>query len=109
MAKTLNFEYDGKEYVLEFNRKSIEQMERQGFIASEIADKPMTCLPALFRGAFLKNHRYVKPEVIDEIFSHLTRRDELVSKLAEMYNEPIEALLNEPDDKSGNIDWGASF
>jgi hypothetical protein len=68
MAKQIRFEYDGKEYTLEFTRKSIETMERQGFVASDMVDKPMTTLPALFAGAFLAHHRYIKKELVDEIY-----------------------------------------
>jgi len=109
MAKQIRFEYDGKEYTLEFTRKSIETMERQGFIASDIADKPMTTLPALFAGAFLAHHRYVKKELVDEIYSKMTNKQDLLSKLAEMYNEPIQALMDEPEDAEGNVKWEASF
>ncbi len=109
MAKQIRFEYDGKEYTLEFTRKSIETMERQGFIASDIADKPMTTLPALFAGAFLAHHRYVKKELVDEIYSKMTNKQDLLSKLAEMYNEPIQALMEEPEDAVGNVKWEASF
>ena len=109
MAKQIRFEYDGKEYTLEFTRKSIETMERQGFIASDIADKPMTTLPALFAGAFFAHHRYVKKELVDEIYSKMTNKQDLLSKLAEMYNEPIQALMEEPEDAEGNVKWEASF
>lgn len=109
MAKQIRFEYDGKEYTLEFTRKSIETMERQGFVASDIADKPMTTLPALFAGAFLAHHRYIKKELVDEIYSKMTNKQDLLSKLAEMYNEPIQALMEEPEDAVGNVKWEASF
>lgn len=109
MAKDIRFVYDGKEYRLEFTRKSIEIMERQGFVASDIVEKPMSTLPALFAGAFLANHRYVKKEIIDEIFSKMKNKQELISKLAEMYNEPILALVDEPEEAEGNITWEASF
>ncbi len=109
MAKQIIFEYNGKEYTLEFTRKSIELMERQGFVASDITEKPMTTLPALFAGAFLAHHRYVKREVIDEIFAKMTNKQELLSKLAEMYNEPLEALMEEPEPDEGNVAWEASF
>ncbi len=109
MAKQIRFEYDGKEYTLEFTRKSIETMERQGFVASDIADKPMTTLPALFAGAFLAHHRYVKKELVDEIYSKMTNKHDLLSKLAEMYNEPIQALMEEPEEAAGNVKWEASF
>lgn len=109
MAKQITFEFEGKEYVLEFTRKSIETMEKQGFIASEIAEKPVSTLPALFAGAFLAHHPYVKREVIDRIFDKLTNKQELISKLAEMYNEPIMALVDEPDEEEGNVNWEANW
>lgn len=109
MAKQIRFEHDGKEYTLEFTRKSIETMERQGFVASDIVDKPMTTLPALFAGAFLAYHRYIKKELVDEIYSKMTNKQDLFSKLAEMYNEPIQALMDEPEDAVGNVKWEASF
>lgn len=109
MNKQLNFTYQGKEYCLEYTRKSVEMLEKSGFVASDIKDKPMTTLPALFAGAFLANHRFVKQEVIDEIFSKMTNKSELIGKLAEMYNEPIMTLIDEPEDAEGNLDWTASW
>jgi len=110
VAKQIRFEYKGQEYILEFTRKSIEMMERQGFVAGDIVEKPMTTLPALFAGAFLAHHRYVKKELIDEIFSKMTDKEELIRKLAEMYNEPIMALMDEPNpNDEGNVKWEASF
>ena len=53
MSKQLRFTYNEKEYCLEFTRKSVEMMEKQGFVAGDITDKPMTTLPALFAGAFV--------------------------------------------------------
>lgn len=109
MAKTIDFTFEGTAYTLEFTRKSIETMERQGFVARDIAVRPMSTLPALFAGAFLAHHKFVKKEVIDKIFNKLTNKDELVEKLAEMYNEPLETLMNDPEDSEGNLTWGASW
>ena len=115
MNKQLNFTYTDKktgvstDFCLEFTRKSVETMEKNGFIASDITEKPMTVLPALFRGAFLANHRFTKADVIDEIFSKLTNKSELISKLSEMYNEPILTLVEEPEESEGNVDWTASW
>lgn len=109
MAKTLCFGYDGKEYTLEFTRKTVADMERRGFITSEITEKPMTTLPALFSGAFLAHHRFIKTELVNEIFAKLTNKEELIGKLAEMYNEPIMTLLDEPDNDLGNVSWTANW
>lgn len=109
MNKQLKFTYEDKDYCLEFTRRSVETMEKQGFVAADIETKPMTVLPALFRGAFLANHRFVKPEVIDAIFGKMTNKSDLIGKLAEMYTEPIKALVDEPEESEGNLEWTASW
>ena len=109
MAKQLIFTFEGKEYTLEFTRRTVAEMEKKGFIASEITEKPMTTLPALFAGAFLAHHRFVKQDVIENIYSKLTNKESLIGKLAEMYNEPIMALVEEPEEDKGNVDWTATW
>ena len=109
MSKQLVFNYEDKEYTLEFTRRTVAEMERKGFIASEITDKPMSTLPALFAGAFLAHHRFVKSDVINAIFDKLTKKEELIGKLAEMYNEPIMALVEEPEEDKGNVNWTATW
>ena len=109
MSKQLKFTYQDKEYCLEYTRKSVAQMEKSGFIASDIESKPMTTLPTLFAGAFLANHRYTKQEIIDDIFSKMKNKGELIGKLAEMYNEPIMTLIDDPEEDEGNVDWTPSW
>jgi len=84
-------------------------MEKNGCIANDIDTKPMTVLPMLFEGAFLAHHRFVKKDVIQTIYSKMTHKEDLIGKLAEMYNEPIMALVAEPDKSEGNVDWTASW
>lgn len=109
MSKQLNFKYNGTEYTLEYTRRTVEQMEREGFVADDLKSKPLTMLPTLFAGAFKAHHRYVKREVIDEIYSKMTNKADLIGKLAEMYNEPIMALIDEPAESSENLTWTQSW
>lgn len=109
MSKQLRFTYKDTEYCLEFTRKSVETMEKQGFVATDITTKPMTTLPSLFAGAFIAHHKFVKRDVIDEIFSNMTNKDDLIGKLAEMFNEPIMALVEEPTSEAGKVEWTASW
>lgn len=109
MSKQLNFTYKSKEYTLEFTRRTVTEMEKRGFIAAEVETKPMTTLPALFKGAFLAHHRFEKESTIDEIFASMTHKGELIGKLAEMYNEPISSLIEEPEESEGNLSWTASW
>lgn len=109
MAKQLKFTFEDKDYTLEFTRRTVTEMERKGFIAADVEDKPMSTLPALFEGSFLAHHRFEKKENIDKIFSKMTNKGELIGKMAEMYNEPIMALVDEPEESEGNVNWTASF
>ena len=99
MAKTINFTFEGTDYTLEYTRASVAALEKQGFNIGDISEKPLTTLPALFAGAFLA-HR---------IFEKMTNKMDLVMRLAEMYNEPIEALVDEPEESEGNLTWGTSW
>lgn len=110
MAKTISFTYKDKEYTLEFTRRSIEQMEREGFRATEITEKPMSMLPTLFAGAFKAHHPFVSKADVNDIFDTVKNKQDLIGRLAEMYNEPIEALMAEPEESaSGNVEWTASW
>ena len=109
MAKTISITYKGTEYTLEFTRKSVETMERQGFVIGDIGDKPISTLPALFAGAFLAHHRSVENGTVEKIFAGIPDKTKFIQKLAEMYNEPLETLLDEPEETEGNLTWGANW
>jgi hypothetical protein len=109
MAKQLNFEYEGKEYTLEFTRESVKQMEREGFVAEQIVTKPMLTLPKLFAGAFKAHHRYEKQKTIDEMFELFTNKGALIEKLVEMYQDPVEALMDDENIEGNAIAWDANF
>ena len=108
MAKTIKFEFEGRDYCLEYTRKSVENMERQGFKPGELVEKPMLTLPTMFAGAFLANHKFTKRELIDRCFAKFTNKQELLSVLIDMYNEPINSLFDEPEEDSGNVKWEIS-
>lgn len=109
MAKRIKLSYEGKDYTLEFTRRTVEQMEHSGFIVGEVGDKPLTALPRLFAGAFLAHHKYTDKETINNIFARLTNKEKFIQKLAEMYSEPLEAMMDEPEESEGNLTWEAGW
>ena len=109
MSKQLNIKCAGQSYTLEYTRKTVKTMERNGFVIGEIFERPMTLLPTLFAGAFLANHPKVTQNEIKQIFEKMPRKSELVPLLAEMYNEPLVSLLDDPEEDEGNADWAASW
>lgn len=104
MSKQITFEFEGKEYTLEFTRNTVRQMERRGFVADDITTRPMTVLPDLFAGAFLANHGQLKREKIDKIYPFMGDKQKLIGALTDMYNETIESLLDEPEEGK-NVSW----
>ena len=113
MAKqlTINDPTTGVTYTLEYTRKTVEMMEKNGFVTDDVQRKPMTMLPALFAGAFLAHHRFMKRDVIESIYARMNHKDELIAALVEMYNEPLLSLLDEPEqgDSEGNLSWKAGW
>ena len=52
----------------------------------------------------------MKQETIDKIYAAMPNKEDLIGKLAEMYNEPIIALMEEPDNKAGkNVEWTTNW
>ena len=49
MAKQLNFTYNGKDYTLEYTRRTVTEMEKKGFIAAEV-EQAHVHSPGSFRG-----------------------------------------------------------
>ena len=96
--------FDKTEYILEYNRQSVKTMEAQGFVLDELTSKPMTMIPMLFAGAFIKNHRGLKRAVIDDIFDNINDKTGLMEALMELYAETLSSLTNNAE-AEGNATW----
>lgn len=105
MNKKIEFNYNDKKFVLEYNRKAVEYMERQGFVVGELSQKPMLMLPMAFAGLFFKNHKNIKQSEIDEIYDKFKDKSALIETIAEMLNETYSTLQDDTEDVEGNIDW----
>lgn len=95
--------YEDKEYELEYSRQSVKMMESQGFNLDELTSKPMTMIPMLFSGAFIKNCKGTKRTVIEDIYKGIGDKTSLMEALLEMYTETISTLTDESDE--GNVTW----
>ena len=100
----ITINYDKAEYTLEYNRQSVKTMEGQGFVLDELTSKPMTMIPLLFSGAFIKNHRGMKRALIEEIFDSIAEKSGLLEALIEMYAETLTSLT-ESNEGEGNATW----
>lgn len=95
--------HEGKQYELEYNRQSVRQMEGQGFSVEEFTAKPVTMIPLLFHGAFLKNCKGIKRAKIDEIYEAIGNKSDLIGALVDMYADTVATLTDDSDE--GNVTW----
>lgn len=98
----IQFSYKDRDYTLEYTRTTARQMEAAGFVLDDLTEKMMTKSLELFRGAFLAHHKFIKNDLVEEIYYSIKNRSELIKKLADMYREPYFELL---DDDAGNVEW----
>lgn len=103
----ITINYENKEYVLEYNRQSVRTMEAQGFVLDEIQTKPVTMIPALFNGAFIKNHRGIKRNLMDEIYEEISDKTGFLQALMEMYAETLSTLTDD-NGTEGNATWAVT-
>ena len=47
MATKITVNYNKQDYILEYSRNSVKQMEQQGFVLEKISEQPMTMVPLL--------------------------------------------------------------
>lgn len=95
---------NGKEYTLEFSRKSVAKAEQAGLDVNQLESKSMTMIPLLFWGAFLMHHPYMTKEQTDKIlFDGLggLNGDEL-TRLGELYAEPFRMLVATQEETGAN-------
>ena len=107
MSTTITVTYDKQTYNLEYSRNAVKTMEQQGFVLDQIGDKPMTMVPLLVYGAFMKNHKGIKRALVDEIYDHIVDRvgdgeTGFLQTLLEMYAETVNTLTDNSSIDEGN-------
>lgn len=99
-----NTETGEPEYTLEFNRKSVKNAERAGFSLDDLSRFPATKIPELFWHAMRMHQNWMTLQKAEEIFESIggMNREGLVTRLVELYNEPMRALRDEDDGDEKN-------
>lgn len=101
----IKFNYEGQEFHLEFDRASVELLERTGFSLTEFSGHLATMQPLLFRGAFFKNHRFVKNLDYDKMWESVKKKRQLINALADEVAKTYETLMTDEETDEGNDIW----
>lgn len=113
--KKIELTYMGKQYTLEFNRRTVLKLEKalraDGINLVEMTENEnanplelVSIVDTMFTYAFKMHHPNVTQDVIDTIFEKLGNKEQLSGVLFEIVTAPINALA---DNKEGEITWAA--
>lgn len=108
MAKVIQFTYKDVDYTLEYTRKTLEKMEADGIVLSQMDQKPVTILPKLFQYSFYAHHKRISKALVEEIFELFTDKNDMYNKLSTMATDTVNTLFEENDSKNA-IKWKANF
>lgn len=104
-ATKIEFEYNGKNYTLQYTADSLKKMEEQGVDFTALGKKILTAGETLFVGSFIANHPQTPKAVAKEIYQQIKGKadggEALDDVLFEMFNEAV----NEITQRRGNLGW----
>lgn len=113
--KKIELTYMGKQYTLEFNRRTVLKLEKalraDGINLVDMTENEnvnplelVSIVDTVFTYAFKMHHPNVTQDVIDTIFEKMGNKEQLSGVLFEIMTAPINALA---DNKEGEITWAA--
>lgn len=93
---------EGREYTLEYSRKTVAKTEQAGLDVNRLESQSMTMIPLLFWGAFLMHHPYMTREQTDKIlFDGLGGlNEEEMAYLGKLYAAPFQTLISSEDSEN---------
>jgi len=109
MSKQITFEFEKKQYVLEYTLRTAGQANEDGFILDQLGDKPALMIPKLVYWAFVRHQRGITRKQAETIYEWIRDKNGFVTALAEMYAEAVNALVDDDDEaNAGNANWTLS-
>lgn len=108
MSKQISFEYEGKEYNLEYTLRTAGQANEDGLVLDQIGDKPALMIPKLVYWSFVRHHKGITRKQTESIYAWIKDKNGFITALAEMYSDAVNALVDDGDEDEGNANWTMS-
>lgn len=108
MSKQISFEYEGKEYNLEYTLRTAGQANDDGFILDQLGEKPALMIPKLVYWAFVRHQKGITRNKTEEIYKWIRDKNGFITTLAEMYADAVNALIDDGEAEEGNANWTVS-
>lgn len=104
MSKQISFEYEKKQYTLEYTLRTAGQANEDGLILDQLGDKPAQMIPLLVYWAFVRHHKGITRKQTETIYNWIRDKSGFVTALAGMYADAVNALVDDDEDE-GNANW----
>ena len=105
MSKQINFEFENKQYTLEYTLRTAGLANADGFVLDELGDKPALMIPNIVYWAFNRHHKNITRKQAEDIYAAIKAKNAFITALAEMYAEACNALVDEDEEEAGNANW----
>lgn len=113
---SIEFNYEGKHYKLEYTANAIKKMERSGVKFAKLDDMVLSAPEILFRGAFYANHPATDEKTIRKIWGELKSTAEGMEPEYDEDGNEIDAVsftlarmlkeaITEMSGRTGNLEW----
>lgn len=100
MAYTFN--YNGTDYFLEFDRKTVVLAEDAlGLTLESVRSQSIGSFEKLFHAALLKHHPRIKPATVETLYELQDDKQGLYADLLEMYGETVSSLMDDAPEGNG--------
>ena len=105
-------DFEGREFTLEFTRKTVMRTDRAGLDVNAMGSQPMNMIYLMFWGAFLSHHPHMTQEqtdkILDEQFGGIEglssvkneAGESMIEHLGKLYAAPFSTLA--PDEEEAN-------
>lgn len=103
----ITFEFEKKQYTLEYTLKTAALAERDGFSIGTLEEKPAVQIPLLFHWAFYRHHKGITKDMTAKIYKEIRDKKGIIAALMDMYAEAVNALidLDDEEEDQGNANW----
>lgn len=90
---------DGREYTLEFDKKSVKFADSRGFALEDVDRYPMSKMYELFWYSFRMHHPSVSMEKAERIFDGIGKLpDGFIQRLAALYTKPFTGYTEDSEE-----------
>ncbi len=113
MNKQITIKYNGKDYTLEFTRKTAKLFIQMGYKLTDVIEKAVVAVIPFVMCAFKQHHAGITEAKAEEIYMQIptNQKTAFLNALVEMYSDTYTSIIGDEnaEDNEGNATWGTNW